>query len=459
MANYNLVINSRFSPFSYQELLAPVLQATQAHQALEEAYSDLETQADEIGAKADETRDPVTYARYKAYQDDLNKQADLLARQGLSVGSRRSLFNLKSRYSKDIIPIKNAIDRRRELIDQQRAAMLNDRSMMFDIDYANTSLDYLLQNPDASYTPLSGEDLRKYTAYLAANAAKGVQNDPRYQSILNGQYFQQLKRSGFTTDEILAIIRDSEDAPEELKELVGKVYDAFDLGKYDKAIRDKAMSWIYQGLSEGIGETSYDLVTNRAYMSPADKARLAMERDRLAMEKERQQWAKEEHDIMVNGEKVPEEAGGGRIKVYRDGTVIHTDKAGKSTIISNANSSGSGSGSGKSDDSYPPLRTLDYTSDSFDQPGDSDEFSTDPEEQKLIKFSDLSSKAKRILEEDLKERYGLTVDDVDIYKDTDWFSANHYRVVRKGYKADGETPREGYTQSEDGTIRYTNKGL
>ena len=448
MANYNLVINSRFSPFSYQELLAPVLQATQAHQALEEAYSDLETQADEIGAKADETRDPVTYARYKAYQDDLNKQADLLARQGLSVGSRRSLFNLKSRYSKDIIPIKNAIDRRRELIDQQRAAMLSDRSMMFDIDYANTSLDYLLQNPDASYTPLSGEDLRKYTAYLAANAAKGVQNDPRYPSILNGQYFQQLKRSGYTTDQILAIIRGSEDAPEELKELVGKVYDAFDLGKYEKAIQDKAMSWIYQGLSEGIGETSYDLVTNRAYMSPADQARLAMERERQNWAREQHEWAKEDRDIEVNGVPLSD---GSRLRTLNDGSVAKVDPKGKVTIISKSKSSGSG----KSDDTHRPFYPLDYTSDDFDTPGSTDKFSVSQAE--LIKFTDLSQKARRILEDDL-DYYGLNVDDVDIYKDQDWFSANHYRVVLKGYEADGETLQEGYTQSKDGTIRNTNEG-
>lgn len=32
MANYNLVIGSEFKPFSYQEMIAPVLIAQQSHQ-------------------------------------------------------------------------------------------------------------------------------------------------------------------------------------------------------------------------------------------------------------------------------------------------------------------------------------------------------------------------------------------------------------------------------------------
>ena len=41
MANYSLVVNSKFRPFEYQELLAPVLMATQAHHELEDKYAEL----------------------------------------------------------------------------------------------------------------------------------------------------------------------------------------------------------------------------------------------------------------------------------------------------------------------------------------------------------------------------------------------------------------------------------
>ena len=46
MANYSLVLDTKFKPFSYAEMLAPVAAATQAHQALEEEYGNLSVKAD-----------------------------------------------------------------------------------------------------------------------------------------------------------------------------------------------------------------------------------------------------------------------------------------------------------------------------------------------------------------------------------------------------------------------------
>ena len=63
MANYSIVINSRFKPFSYAEMLAPVQQSTEAHQQAEVAYANLATQAELVAGKAQEQTDPIAYAR------------------------------------------------------------------------------------------------------------------------------------------------------------------------------------------------------------------------------------------------------------------------------------------------------------------------------------------------------------------------------------------------------------
>ena len=60
MPNFAYTNQTNFRPFSYQEMLAPVLMATQAHQAIEEAYSELDSQANAIGSLANEADDPVT---------------------------------------------------------------------------------------------------------------------------------------------------------------------------------------------------------------------------------------------------------------------------------------------------------------------------------------------------------------------------------------------------------------
>ena len=67
MANYSLVIDSHFKPFSYAEMLAPVQAATQAHQELESAYSDLSTKANIWDKMAGETTDQKAHDIYQKY--------------------------------------------------------------------------------------------------------------------------------------------------------------------------------------------------------------------------------------------------------------------------------------------------------------------------------------------------------------------------------------------------------
>ena len=65
MPNYNLVLDTKFKPFSYQEMLAPVLAATQAHQAIEDAYGELADKANIWENMVDKQRDKYAYSLYK----------------------------------------------------------------------------------------------------------------------------------------------------------------------------------------------------------------------------------------------------------------------------------------------------------------------------------------------------------------------------------------------------------
>ena len=154
MANYSLVINSKFKPFSYQELLQPALMSTQAHQAVEEGYADLATKANIW----DKMTDPGSKAHsmYESYARDLEQQADRLARYGLTPASRQSMLNMKARYSSDILPIEAAYKRREEQIAEQRKA---GNSMIYDYDAATTSLDKFIDNPSLSYRSIDRKDL------------------------------------------------------------------------------------------------------------------------------------------------------------------------------------------------------------------------------------------------------------------------------------------------------------
>ena len=145
-ANY-IVINSKFKPFSYAEMLQPVQMATAAHQEIENEYADLATKANVWDEMANEQTDPYAYKMYKTYSNDLEEQAGQLAREGLTPASRQNMLRMRQRYSSDIVPIEQAYKRRQELIDEQRKLLAQDNTLMFDRNASMLSLDDLIKNP------------------------------------------------------------------------------------------------------------------------------------------------------------------------------------------------------------------------------------------------------------------------------------------------------------------------
>ena len=73
MPNYNLQINSQFQPFSFDELVKPYVMYGQAYKDTENAYTDLDTKASIWENLANQQTDPVAYAQYKKYSDDLRE--------------------------------------------------------------------------------------------------------------------------------------------------------------------------------------------------------------------------------------------------------------------------------------------------------------------------------------------------------------------------------------------------
>ena len=59
--NYGFVSGARFRPFSYQEMVAPLQQATEAQQQIEDAYGELGAQSDLMASIANEQANPEAY--------------------------------------------------------------------------------------------------------------------------------------------------------------------------------------------------------------------------------------------------------------------------------------------------------------------------------------------------------------------------------------------------------------
>lgn len=420
------VSGARFRPFSYQDIVAPLQQATEQHIQVEDAYGELGTQANLMASIANEQANPKAYQMYKSYADELAAQAENLAKNGLTPDSRNSLAKMRKRYASDITPIERASTKREQLTKEQREAMLKDPSLMFDTDYRMKNIDYMLDNPNATYEAISGNELTKRASQMASNFAKTIQNNPEYESILGGQYIQQMQQMGYTPDQIMSTILNDPNAPKELKQIADTVYKQAGLDKYDSDIQNRGRQFINAGLYDAIGTQRFDNMNNKGYMTAGEQARLSMERERLEMAKEQQRWAKEKWEEDRLGVEMPD---GSRVKDLGAGRVRVTKPDGKWEIVA-APTANKSTKPSKSD----MFTMLEYKNGSkFSSP--SGRFSES--DAKLVSFNELGGKAKMKLIEDLA-KYELTPDDVDIYEDYDVFSDSHYRIVRKGSGVQGK---------------------
>lgn len=279
MANYSLVIGSKFQPFSFERYLQPLQIYGQAYKEQEDALADLATKASiwdgltEGSVKAHDT--------YQAYAQALEDEASRLATEGLNPASRRAMLNMRSRYAKEITPIEIAFNRRRELAAEQRKLLAADSSLRFDNDYSTMSLDKLIENPDMSYVSLSGREIAARTSAIAAQYAKTIQNEPQYQKILNGQYWQAKIQQGYTPEQIIAEATGNSDAPVELKRIRQEIHDSIkDNGAYDA---DWANAFISQGMNSAIGTQQYSTINNGDYINAYQRQSLANDAARIQL--------------------------------------------------------------------------------------------------------------------------------------------------------------------------------
>lgn len=270
MANYSLVIGSQFKPFSYSEMLQPVLMATQAHQELENQYGELATKASVWEEMANEQTDPYAYKMYKTYANDLEEQAGQLAREGLNAASRRDMLNMRARYSKEITPIEQAYTARQKQAEEQQKALLQDPTLMLSRRASTTSLDDYIRNPQLAYESYSGKLITAQAASAASALAKEMQEKPRkWRSILGNSYYETMMQKGFSSQAVLQAIQDNPNAAPQLTRIVEDAINSSGIRNWgDQATIARAIDYAKQGLWSAVGETQYQTLDNwRAKMT------------------------------------------------------------------------------------------------------------------------------------------------------------------------------------------------
>ena len=268
MANYSLVINSRFKPFSLQELWMPAMEATKAHQALEEDYSALGVQAGTVESMLNKELDRDAYKQYQGYMQGLEESANILSTQGLNPSLRGSLMNFRNRYSQEIVPIQAAAQRRQALAETQ---MKLGPGYAFEYDVSNTGLDKFMNNPTFTPKQINLAEIKQRSAAEFGTLSKQLrsfkENPDMYRKGFDSTVLAEYGYSPEDAARVAESIRRGEVSPEDAaaSAIYNSIYGstgvdswANNLNEGQQAVRNA----IAEGVVGAIGQMTPQIVTD-----------------------------------------------------------------------------------------------------------------------------------------------------------------------------------------------------
>ena len=199
-----LTVNSKFRPFSYDELVKPLVQYKQAYDEVEKDYSTLAAQTEAWKDIATQENNPEAYAMYKKYSDELNTLTDDFSK-GMNINNRSQLMAMKKRYASEITPIAKADAALKEANKYRDTIYAKDPNAIFYKD-RYSSLDDFLHGKTADNSYISGTQVTSRTAARAQavgtqlynkyraegmkpnEAMAAIQSDPTLQAIYNEEW-------------------------------------------------------------------------------------------------------------------------------------------------------------------------------------------------------------------------------------------------------------------------------
>lgn len=266
MANYSIVVDSKFNPLSFERLIQPYQMYDQVYREGEAAINQLQTQAETLRQRAIKEPDAQWSKRYNDYADSLEQSAQQLLTQGLTPSSRANINAARAAYARDIIPVQQAITRQQELAKTMQSANPSLR-----MQYENMpSIDALIADPTLEQRGYSGANVEQSAMQLASAASSRRTTDSFNQ--FQNYWMRHRKTSGYSDDEIAAFFNDASYVPE-LQNIIGIVSQQFGnfkgLDNRQKTIMaEEIMSGILKGATYK-EDTDYQQLPN-AVLNPTN---------------------------------------------------------------------------------------------------------------------------------------------------------------------------------------------
>lgn len=276
-----LTPNTKFKPFSYQEMLAPVLAYKEAYDTLEAEMNNLDVIAGDVGSRLTE-KDTELKNIYKTYKEDLNTALNDFYQNGYTSDSKKKLAQLKSRYSKEINPINEAYKSYQE--DQKQLTTLQRSHPEMIIEgIGNSVSDYMYGNIPNGITA-NTEDIYNKSMKAAAGTSSRFSELVEPTGILGNQYYQFKTQQGISQDmveQLRSIIDNptstdskkylSTDEGKALYNIISEQRKANNYNSFSKKGKDRIDASILNGIFAGVSfKEDVDRVSNKNWKSPTD---------------------------------------------------------------------------------------------------------------------------------------------------------------------------------------------
>lgn len=284
-----LVIDSKFRPFSYDELIKPLMQYKETYDKLETDYSNLAAQAELWKDVANQQQNPEAYAIYSKYAKDLDTMAESLSK-GMLIGDRAKFTNLKRRYASEIGAIAKA-DEEVKKADELRLKVGPDAI------FQNNSykLDDALHGKKINNNYQSRDAITKRTAAMTEAAMVSAMKDPEFQKAMGDQYWMLTQHTGGSYEDLKAAIANNAQAQNRFAEIKAQVMKDAGYDRYDAMGKQAIEDAINTGLYAGLDKPARSFQANQAYLNP-------LQAEQLSQAKTEFNWKKQARESLSLGD-------------------------------------------------------------------------------------------------------------------------------------------------------------
>lgn len=267
MPNYNITVTEGYTPYTFDEMIKPLMMYKQEYDKYQQDLDSMQTNADLAKYYIDENLDADMLRKHKEYMDSLNALSDAFySGSGLTAETATRARNLRRRFSSEIGPMLKAAQERDAEIKEQRQALLNNPSLIFTRDAQKTPLSFYQGAVRDPYTPIDLAKLQNEA--MTKSAAISATYPERTEILKSGQegWVRKRKYSGpeDSSETIMNELELNKDWKGESDEYSGNysgyaalrnsMYAAANLDKYtdDDPVKARIKAAIDNGIRTGI---------------------------------------------------------------------------------------------------------------------------------------------------------------------------------------------------------------